>query len=141
MAMRDGASRRRRSGKRTDEEGHQLHDMNTNDQYMAAITESLTSIAQHPADVLTKRRRMQHFFGSGSSVGMCLPKECGKQDVKIITGYYWFWLKCGHIIAPESGGGGGRGFRRALQHGGGPSMEMLKELTQCGQTKGQMRWR
>ena len=41
---------------------------------------------------------------------MCLPKECGKQDVKIITGYYWFWLKCGHIIAPESGGGGGPGF-------------------------------
>eukprot|EP01043_Picozoa_sp_COSAG02_P085807 COSAG02_NODE_23385_length_720_cov_1.111111_2_plen_157_part_01 len=97
--------RRRRSGKRTDADGHPIRDLDENEVYMAAVTESLTAIAQHPADVATKRRRLFGGFGGGSSVGMCLPKECGKDDVKIITGYYWFWLKCGNLIAGGEHGG------------------------------------
>ena len=75
-----------------------------------------------------------HYGGGGSSVGLCLPKECGEQDVKIITGYYWFWLKCGSTIA-SSGGGGYPGGGRRLQHGGGgPTPAMLEDLLKCGQT-------
>ena len=42
--------RRRRSGK--------IRDFDANEAYMAAVTESLSAIAQHPADVQTKRRRL-----------------------------------------------------------------------------------
>ena len=54
---------------------------------------------------------------------MCLPRV-QQEDVKIITGYYWFWMKCGNIVA-------------GAEHGGGSSSGMValeKELTQCGQT-------
>ena len=94
--------RRRRSGK--------IRDFDANEAYMAAVTDSLSAIAQHPADVQTKRRRLfGGYGGGGTSLGMCLPKECSEQDVKIITGYYWFWLKCGNIAASLTGGGGGGG--------------------------------
>lgn len=133
-----GGGGRRRSGKPKDKQGHAMHDRSTNTGYMAAITDTLAGLAQHPADIATKRRRMQHhgYGGGGDSVGMCLPKECGKTDVKIITGYYYFWLKCGNVIAGAMGGGGGGppGFRRALQHGGGPTPQMLEQLLQCGKT-------
>eukprot|EP01050_Picozoa_sp_SAG11_P028920 SAG11_NODE_7934_length_1079_cov_1.506122_1_plen_242_part_00 len=65
------------------------------------------------------------------NAGMCLPTECSAQDVKIFTGYYYFWLKCGGELNLPShgGGGGGGGFRRALQ---GSAADLLK-LAQCGE--------
>ena len=135
-----GGGRRRRSSKNggndedDDAELHPMHDLSTNEGYMAAITHTLGSLAQHPVDIGKKRRRMQHhgYGGGGSSVALCLPKECGKQDVKIITGYYYFWLKCGGTIASADGGGG---FGRRMQHGGGgPSPAQLEDLLKCGQT-------
>ena len=110
--------------------------------YMKRMTETLSSLAQHPADIASKRRRLYGGYGGGNSVGMCLPSVCSAEDVKIITGacwptspptycslypkpwrcagYYWFWLNCGSIVEEASGGGGGGpGFRR-LQHHGPP---------------------
>ena len=55
--------------------------------YMKRMTETLSSLAQHPADIASKRRRLYGGYGGGgNSVGMCLPSVCSAEDVKIITG-------------------------------------------------------
>eukprot|EP01051_Picozoa_sp_SAG22_P014057 SAG22_NODE_1654_length_3892_cov_20.221197_4_plen_273_part_01 len=58
-----------------------------------------TSTQRSPAAVAeaqnSHRRRLYRGYGGGASLSICVPSSCGENDVKIIAGYYYFWMKCG----------------------------------------------
>lgn len=96
-------------GRRRSTKGDGLEHDDDDDDEEEAAAEGVGVVQQSLSDTLfagtatpqpeglqsSQRRQLYRGYGGGNGLSVCLPSDCNANDVKIISGYYYFWMKCG----------------------------------------------